>query len=775
MSAGACQIALWMLLFSVGCAHPRGATWEPAVPKPLPSDVSGPDKRRALIIGINQYAVNSRTDRAGDLRGAVNDAQVIRAVLNARYGFRNIHLLINEQATRQRILQEIQDYLIAAAKPGDLSLLYFAGHGSWAENLDSPERDRKDETLVPADANRGTPDIHDKELALLFNQVLDRQARLVAIFDSCHSGTIARRVGFPGETRVRFARPARVLPPHLPKALPPGQRPEERGALIFSATQDQDPAQEVFFEGEERGLFTSAFQQVLRAASVKEPAEQLFLRTRALMQSSGSRQEPVLAGTAERRARPLLADEPGAPEERPVVALTKIEADSGQVVLQGGLAIGLGRLAELSRLGETNPLRLRVKEVLGMSTSVATVLPGSAAPARPGDLFVVENPGQPVLDRLSVFWPQDAPAALEIQQTVAELAPLTQAPLGVTDPTEPGGPVLTHVLRWDRGGYELVQVPEPTQSIAPYDSRSVSRSLGPRPTLAQVQALLQGSAAPHLFVALPPPREVVQALRLGAGTANSAVDARPHPADADYLLTGRIHGTRLELTWIHPGAIHGDRELLPPRAAWTPAEHASLPALLENQVLRINKVKAWLHLHSPAGTDRFPYKLALRDQQTGAHHDEAELLHRGAKYDLLLMRKEGVPLTGLQPRYVYVFSIDQQGRGELLYPTAAAGNVENRIPDARDSGLPAEKLTLGPGFEVSEAGTDMLILLTSGSAIPNPASVFTFDGVRASRPLLDDPLAMLLMELGENPRAVRMRSPTDWSIERLPLHSVVAP
>ena len=65
---------------------------------------------------------------------------------------------------------------------------------------------------------------------------------------------------------------------------------------------------------------------------------------------------------------------------------------------------------------------------------------------------------------------------------------------------------------------------------------STSLSLGLQPTLAQVRAQLRGTAEPHLFVALPPPREVVQVLRLGAGTANSAVDVRPHAADADYVL-----------------------------------------------------------------------------------------------------------------------------------------------------------------------------------------------------------------------------------------------
>ena len=58
----------------------------------------------------------------------------------------------------------------------DISLFYFAGHGSILENSKSRESDHRDETIVPADANRGTADIRDKELARLFNRVIDRKA-----------------------------------------------------------------------------------------------------------------------------------------------------------------------------------------------------------------------------------------------------------------------------------------------------------------------------------------------------------------------------------------------------------------------------------------------------------------------------------------------------------------------------------------------------------------------------------------------------------------------
>ena len=58
------------------------------------------------------------------------------------------------------------------------------------------DRFHLDETIVPADAASGAFDIRDKEIARLCNQVVDKGILLTAIFDSCHSGSIAR--GFPG-------------------------------------------------------------------------------------------------------------------------------------------------------------------------------------------------------------------------------------------------------------------------------------------------------------------------------------------------------------------------------------------------------------------------------------------------------------------------------------------------------------------------------------------------------------------------------------------------
>src|SRR6185436_20029626 len=104
--------------------------------------------------------------------------------------------------------------------------------------------------------------------------------------------------------RARFAPPSIATEPSIAKSAAPIP-PEERGALILSAAQDGQTAQEFIYHGIPRGRFTVALQQVLNQAGDELPAEQIFLRVKATMQATGSTQEPVLSGTKQRRTQTL--------------------------------------------------------------------------------------------------------------------------------------------------------------------------------------------------------------------------------------------------------------------------------------------------------------------------------------------------------------------------------------------------------------------------------------------------------------------------------------
>lgn len=283
--------------------------------------------RRAVVVGIDQYRAAASQppitvpttrlvpkERTGhrnwsDLDGAVNDVESIKAVLTGRLGFdpRQIVTLENGQATADAILGAIQRHLIDEARPGDISFFYYAGHGSQIRNTKTRELSGLDQTIVPADAPRGTPDIRDKELARIFRGGTAKGVVLTAIFDSCHSGSIARGHWNPG-AKTRNLDPDTGYvedPPDLDvsgKALP---APEESGMLILSAAQDTQIASETDTDAGAHGLFTWALVKVLQTVAPNERADRMFQRVRALMQSEGTLQEPVRAG-AGRDGRSLL-------------------------------------------------------------------------------------------------------------------------------------------------------------------------------------------------------------------------------------------------------------------------------------------------------------------------------------------------------------------------------------------------------------------------------------------------------------------------------------
>src|SRR5262245_25338658 len=92
--------------------------------------------QRALLVGIDQYIPPEPAKASHrnwtDLDGAVNDAEEMAQLLIGRYGFapENVIVLHNSEATRDHILSTIRTHLLEHAAPGDVSVFFYAGHGS---------------------------------------------------------------------------------------------------------------------------------------------------------------------------------------------------------------------------------------------------------------------------------------------------------------------------------------------------------------------------------------------------------------------------------------------------------------------------------------------------------------------------------------------------------------------------------------------------------------------------------------------------------------------
>lgn len=139
------------------------------------------NKKKACLIGINY------TNTENELYGCVNDAMNLKALLTTKYKYKeeNIKTILNGEATRNTILQEITT-LIKEASKGDSLFLSYSGHGVSTVDRNGDETDGKDELLVTSD-NYG---IFDDELKDILDTYLQEGVKLFALFDNCHSGTI---------------------------------------------------------------------------------------------------------------------------------------------------------------------------------------------------------------------------------------------------------------------------------------------------------------------------------------------------------------------------------------------------------------------------------------------------------------------------------------------------------------------------------------------------------------------------------------------------------
>jgi len=756
------------------------------------SATAGAEVRRALLIGIDKYAPDEKAapgqapETASrpnpskgrgawyDLDGAVNDVEAMGEILVARYGFRreDVRLITNRDATRERILAAIREHLVEKSDEGDVAFLYYAGHGSQVVN--SKEPDGLDETIVPSDSYLGAYDIRDKEIKRLLNDAIDRGAIVTAIFDSCHSGNVARGMAktrkLPLDTRdysERFA----------DEKDDPRPAPGTRGALVLSAAQSNQLANEARDELDNpRGLFSLALVRVLQTAAIEESAERLMLRVEAALRAEGKAQVPVIDTTAERGAKSLLGLEVGG-SGRPAVAVKEVDPD-GTIAIRGGLALGLGEGSELVRAGAP-AVRIRVASVQGMDESRARVIEGELSQVKTGDLFELDLWAPPEGTQLRVWVSDDRLPEEQLQQVAAELGKLrdSEALTWVDDPTQVGADRALHIVTRERGSWRL---------LFP-DDRNVD--LGRSPTAAAVVEQLGAEGdRPSVFVELPPAQDLVASLRF-LSDQQSAIRTASDPASAHYWLLGRAAEGGIEYAWVLREATWGDpgeRIPFPKHTTWVrfepgwklsePDERASRGVrTLESEVHQLARVRAWLVLASPppaADGGKFPYDLVLTagEREVAGPDDEV----RNREILELRLRADPADLEGrLEKRYVYVFVLDREGRSNLLFPGEQAGVGENQLPAVGKSEKWPVEISLDTPVRVQEPfGLDTYLLLTTKDPIPNPIGTFSWGPVvtrtRGRGP--SSPLGRLIESAKMGTRGAASQpiaTPATWSIKRI--------
>ena len=200
----------------------------------------------AIVIGVANYR------HVSPLPGAVlNDAQDVAAVLKANeycgYNERNVHLLLDGNATLERIRAALAS-VAADSGPDDTVVIFFSGHGA---NLGDPAE--PESALLPVECDPRTLDttsLSEPE----FSAALQRFAaqRLLVLIDACHSA---------GAGSFKAAQTAE--PPALgysEKSL--GRLAQGTGRVLIASSRASEES--LVFSNDRNSVFTSHLLNALR-------------------------------------------------------------------------------------------------------------------------------------------------------------------------------------------------------------------------------------------------------------------------------------------------------------------------------------------------------------------------------------------------------------------------------------------------------------------------------------------------------------------------------
>lgn len=161
--------------------HPRSPDRAGVLPPDMRRSVSTDNRWRALLIGISDYtATNGYAPSLGGV--PVSDVQQLGDILENRYGFSRVDMLLDQAASRHGILSALSE-LHTSVDERDNVLIYYAGHGHLpSHNIG---------VWVPADAVSEMDGISNSEIKDRLAHLPCRRVLLVS--DSCFSGSFLTR------------------------------------------------------------------------------------------------------------------------------------------------------------------------------------------------------------------------------------------------------------------------------------------------------------------------------------------------------------------------------------------------------------------------------------------------------------------------------------------------------------------------------------------------------------------------------------------------------
>ena len=309
-------------------------------------------RKLALLVGISQYSLANNGWR--QLPGCVTDVELQKQLLIHRFGFHpdDILTLKDEQATRQDILTAFEEHLIGQARPDDVVVFHYSGHGSRIADPDRDFPDGLNSTFVPIDSplpllgDGPVEDITGHTLYLLMSAL--QTERVAVVLDSCHSGggkrgTLLVRSREGGshleaseaelDYQARWLSRLDLTPDEFIRKRKEGVA---KGIVVASAKRDQLAA-DVTFNGFHAGAFTYLMTQYLWQQVGGEPANSAIANLARGIAQASFRQKQIpefefMPGSRYDR-QPVYFSGPPTPPAEAVV--TQVSGDRVQFWLGG--------------------------------------------------------------------------------------------------------------------------------------------------------------------------------------------------------------------------------------------------------------------------------------------------------------------------------------------------------------------------------------------------------------------------------------------------------
>ena len=289
----------------------------------------------SIHLGLNGVDPAHYGGWPGTLAACEFDAKDMKAIADA-HGFEST-ILLTKDATSTNFFTAIGK-ATSQLDAGDLLFLTYSGHGGQVpdrngDELENGRTDGKDETWVLYDRQ-----LVDDELYSLWSK-LRPGVRVIMLSDSCHSGSVARELAYPGiieasvipeetikpsstvtrwmpsDVQTRTYEQNRALYDGIQKANSQGENVEVGASvLLISGCQDNQTS----MDGTRNGLFTEALRRIYDDGKFKGGYRRFWKEIASIMPGSQSpnyypvgvrdrafeRQRPFTIGVAKAAAVP---------------------------------------------------------------------------------------------------------------------------------------------------------------------------------------------------------------------------------------------------------------------------------------------------------------------------------------------------------------------------------------------------------------------------------------------------------------------------------------